>query len=82
MCGSWQSARTLSTSFLALLAIMMDDGKHRRFGSQAIPLRTWNHVRQLLEANNDILSDPERARILLSEGGMILRPRLALCRIE
>jgi hypothetical protein len=57
-----------------MLAIMMDDGKHRRFGAQAIPVRSWTQIRQLIDANNDILSDPERARKLLSEGGMIHHP--------
>ncbi|MBN1346402.1 MAG: hypothetical protein JXQ73_27185 [Phycisphaerae bacterium] len=57
-----------------MLPVMIDDGKDRRFGWQAVPLRTWSQVAQLFDANNDVLSDPRRLRTLLSQGGMILRP--------
>lgn len=51
-----------------MLAIMIDDGKHRHFRSDALFLRTWNRVRQFFDANNDVLRDPSRLRTLMSEG--------------
>lgn len=70
------NAQTDSQAYRAngMLAIMVDDGTHRRFGAQAIPLGTWAEISRFFTANHDILSEPERLRTLLREGGMIQRP--------
>jgi hypothetical protein len=71
------NAQTDSEVYTAegVLAIMIDDGKERRFRSEAIALRTWRRVREFFDANHDILSDPSQTRTLLSEGGFLLYPQ-------
>jgi phosphatidate phosphatase APP1 len=71
------NAETDSQAYTAngLLVIMIGDGKKRRFRPEAIPMRSWNQVQQFFDANNDVLSDPERLRALLSEGGVLHHPR-------
>lgn len=50
-----------------MLAIMIDDGKHRRFRSDALYLRTWSRLRQFFDENHDVLRDPARLRTLKSQ---------------
>jgi phosphatidate phosphatase APP1 len=57
-----------------MLAIMIDDGKHRHFRSDALFLRTWSRVRQFFDANDDALRDPVRLRTLMSEGRLQFKP--------
>jgi phosphatidate phosphatase APP1 len=52
-----------------MMAIMIDDGNHRQFRSDALLLRTWSRVRQFFDANRDVLRDPARLRTAMSEGG-------------
>jgi hypothetical protein len=58
-----------------MLAIMIDDGKNRRFRSEVIALRTWNRVGKFFEANDDLLSDPLRLKQFVAEGGLLLYPQ-------
>jgi hypothetical protein len=71
------NAETDSQAYTAsgLLALMIDDGKERHFRSQAIPMRSWEQVKQFFEANHDLLRDPTRLRKLVSEGGLLLYPQ-------
>jgi hypothetical protein len=71
------NAETDSQAYTAsgLLALMIDDGKKRRFRSEAVPVRSWNQVQQFFDANHDVLSNPARLRSLLSDGGLLLHPQ-------
>ena len=71
------NAETDSQAYTAsgLLALMIDDGKERRFRSEAVPMRSWKQIQQFFEANQELLSDPARLRSLLSDGGLLLYPQ-------
>jgi len=71
------NAETDSQAYTAegMLAIMIDDGKNRRFRSEAIALQTWNRVRQFFDANHDLLTDPSRLRSFLEAGGLLQYPQ-------
>jgi len=71
------NAQTDSQAYTAngLLALMIDDGKTRRFRSEAIPMRSWKQVQQFFDANDELLSDPGRLRSFLSDGGLFLYPQ-------
>jgi phosphatidate phosphatase APP1 len=58
-----------------LLALVIDDGKERRFRPEVVPLRSWNQVQQFFDANHEVLSDPDKLRSFLSEGGLLLCPQ-------
>lgn len=57
-----------------MLAIMIDDGKHRRFRSDALYLRTWSRIRQFFDDNLDVLRDPSQLRALMSRGRLPFIP--------
>lgn len=71
------NAETDSQAYTAehMLAIMIDDGKRRRFRSEAIALRTWRRVRQFFDANKDVLSDPSKLQKIVSDGGLLMYPQ-------
>jgi len=58
-----------------LLPLMIDDGKKRRFRSEALPMRSWQQVRQFFDANHDLLTDPSHLRALLETGGLLQYPQ-------
>jgi len=71
------NAETDSLAYTAngLLALMIDDGKKRRFRSEAVPMRSWKQVQEFFTANRDVLSNPKRLRALLADGGLLLYPQ-------
>jgi hypothetical protein len=71
------NAETDSQAYTAsgLLPLMIDDGKKRRFRSEALPMRSWKQVRRFFDANHDVLTDPPRLRSLLETGGLLQYPQ-------
>jgi hypothetical protein len=57
-----------------MLAIMIDDGKHRHFRSDALYLRTWSRLRQFFDDNHDVLRDPLQLQTLMSQGRLPFIP--------
>lgn len=57
-----------------LLTIVIEDSDSKRFRAHAVVVRNWAMIRELFEANREVLEDPARLSEIIQTEGFLRRP--------